>query len=162
MANEKPKRRIITRSNYNSVIDEIITDAREEGKFDNLRNHGKPLDLSINPYEGDNALAFKMLKDNDVIPVWIADRRDLLEEITMWREKTAAQWQKLQPQLQSLLDNNDPITYQRRHLALTTQWENQITAFNKKIDKCNVAIPIPNLRLLKMTLPAELTRLGAL
>lgn len=161
MDNEQPKRRIITRSTYGSVVEELILNAKAEGKFDNLRGHGKPLDLSVNPYEGDQALAFRMLKDNDVLPVWIAERQELMDEIKVWRKKIAEQWEMVRPQLDTLLTNDDPATHRRRLIAITMQWENQITAFNKKIDKCNVVIPIPHLRLLTMTLPAEKTRVGA-
>ena len=36
---------------FGRLIEEQLRKAREEGKFDNLRGHGQPLDLSENPFE---------------------------------------------------------------------------------------------------------------
>ena len=46
--------------------------AIEEGRFSNLPNDGKPLDLRENPYTPDDRrLAYKMLQDNDMAPEWV-------------------------------------------------------------------------------------------
>ena len=72
---KKSRFRRITLSGWNSLIDDIINEARDDGKFDNLTGEGKPLDLEENPYADDKQLAYKLLKDNDFTLPWIDERK---------------------------------------------------------------------------------------
>jgi hypothetical protein len=49
-------------------VEEMIRDAQKQGKFDNLEGAGKPLHIEENPSEGDNSLAYHLLKNNDLLP----------------------------------------------------------------------------------------------
>ena len=63
------------------LIERQIRAAMEEGAFDNLPHHGKPLPNDENPYAAEWGLAFRMLKNAGYAPPWIeADKevRDLL------------------------------------------------------------------------------------
>jgi len=53
---------------WRDVVEEQIAEAREQGAFDNLPGNGKPLRLDSNPYAGDKALAYSILKNNHVAP----------------------------------------------------------------------------------------------
>lgn len=74
---------------WQSLIDQQLEEARANGLFENLPGTGKPLDLSEDPNTPDDMkLAYKILKDNDVIPEWMeegkaleAGREKLIEEI---------------------------------------------------------------------------------
>jgi len=56
---------------WETLIDRQIREAMEEGKFDDLPHQGRPLPNDDNPYAGDWALAFHMLKNADAAPPWI-------------------------------------------------------------------------------------------
>ena len=49
-------------------IEEQLNAARDRGDFDNLRGTGQPLQLDKNPYAGDRALAYSLLKNNQLAP----------------------------------------------------------------------------------------------
>ena len=51
-----------------NLIEERIREAMERGDFDHLQGEGKPLDLDENPYAGDRALAFHLLKSQNFLP----------------------------------------------------------------------------------------------
>jgi hypothetical protein len=52
-------------------LDRQIREAVEEGRFDNLPHHGKPLPNDDNPYAAEWGLAFHMLKNSGFAPPWI-------------------------------------------------------------------------------------------
>lgn len=51
-----------------SLVEERIREAMERGEFDHLSGEGQPLDLDENPYAGDHALAFHLLKSQHHLP----------------------------------------------------------------------------------------------
>jgi hypothetical protein len=72
---------------WETLIERQIREAMEEGKFDDLPHQGRPLPNDDNPYAGDWALAFHMLKNAEAAPPWIEadkevrrllDRRDAI------------------------------------------------------------------------------------
>ena len=66
---------------WETLIERQVREAMQQGKFDGLPYQGEPLPDDDNPYAGDWALAFHMLKSAAVAPPWIeADKevRDLL------------------------------------------------------------------------------------
>ena len=62
---------------WESLIDRQIREAMEEGKFEDLPHRGAPLPNDNNPYAGDWALAFHMLKNEGVAPPWIEAGKEL-------------------------------------------------------------------------------------
>lgn len=50
------------------IVEQRIQEAREEGKFDNLRGMGKPLRIEEDVWAGEKAMAYHLLKSNDVAP----------------------------------------------------------------------------------------------
>jgi len=58
-------------TDWESWIEQQIREAQARGEFDDLPGKGKPLDLTPNPYAGDQELAFKVLKDAGYAPEWI-------------------------------------------------------------------------------------------
>src|SRR5439155_2728353 len=67
---------------WNRVTEQRIEEALENGELDVPALHGKPLDLTENPYvPEDQRLAFKLLKDNGLSPAWITDGKDIRELI---------------------------------------------------------------------------------
>ena len=70
--------------NWETLIERQIREAMDTGKFDDLPKHGKPLSVDENPYAGDMALGYHVLKNAGVAPPWIeADKyvRELLAKL---------------------------------------------------------------------------------
>jgi DnaJ family protein C protein 28 len=60
-----------------SLMDDILRDAMQKGEFDNLPGAGKPLKLNDDPHTpAELRMAYKVLKDNDMPPEWIAAGKD--------------------------------------------------------------------------------------
>ncbi len=57
---------------FRSAVEKAIEEARQEGKFDNLPGHGKPLRLEENPHEApEKRMAHHILRSNGFAPAWI-------------------------------------------------------------------------------------------
>ena len=73
--------KIRMRFEYQDLIEDLIQDGQERGVFDNLKGKGKPLDLSSNLYEGDNSLANDLMKEHKILPLWLARRNTVSEDL---------------------------------------------------------------------------------
>ncbi|MEZ4638343.1 MAG: DUF1992 domain-containing protein [Caldilineaceae bacterium] len=80
---------------WNDLISERIENAMKDGAFDNLPGKGKPLVWNDNPNEpADVRMANKILKNNDLTPSWIADRKAILADIEKLRADIMRAWQR--------------------------------------------------------------------
>jgi DnaJ family protein C protein 28 len=143
-----------------NVIDRIIDEAAEKGMFDNLPGKGKPLKLYKNPYAADQQLAYELLQNNDFTLPWIARRNELLDRTDGLRESLARDWARASQRWQQA----DPLTQAEQQVEWTDRLRDyaaQIVALNQEIGKANLAIPLSQLELLKLTLDEELKRAGA-
>jgi hypothetical protein len=66
---------------WRDLVEEILGEARENGDFDNLPGKGKPLRLQDDVYSGDKALAYHLLKNNDMAPPEIERGKQIDAEI---------------------------------------------------------------------------------
>ena len=82
-----PDGRMEVGPDWETLIERQIRQAVAEGEFDNLPYQGEPLPNDDNPYAGDWALAFHLLRNAGVAPPWIEadkevrtllDRRDVI------------------------------------------------------------------------------------
>ncbi len=71
--------KVQTGPTWESLIDRQIREAMEEGQFDDLPHQGAPLPIDENPYAGEWALAFHMLKNAGVAPPWVEAGKELNE-----------------------------------------------------------------------------------
>jgi hypothetical protein len=62
---------------WRTIVDQAIVDAQERGEFDDLPGAGKPLQLEENPFAGDAALGFRVLKNAGMAPPWIEADREM-------------------------------------------------------------------------------------
>jgi hypothetical protein len=65
--------------NWDTLIERQIREAMESGKFDELPHHGAALPNDENPYAGDMALAFHMLKNAGAAPPWVEANKEVNE-----------------------------------------------------------------------------------
>ena len=68
------------------IVEQRIQEAQEEGKFDNLSGAGKPLRLDENIWAGDKAMAYHLLKSNDVAPQELERGREIDHELARAEE----------------------------------------------------------------------------
>ena len=60
------------------IAERKIQEAIEEGLFDNLPGAGRPLDLTVNPFEPPGmGPVYRMLKHNKVLPSWLLLEREI-------------------------------------------------------------------------------------
>jgi hypothetical protein len=62
---------------WESVTERIIREAMERGEFDDLPAKGRPFVVEENPYAGDMALAFHLLRNAGVAPPWIETDKEV-------------------------------------------------------------------------------------
>lgn len=73
-------------------IDEHIQDALRKGQFENLPGTGKPLKLDNDAHVPEAMrMANKLMRDNDLLPEWVAQSKDLDAE----REKLLANTRRI-------------------------------------------------------------------
>src|SRR5215510_5011237 len=66
---------------WRDLVEEILGEARDNGHFDNLPGKGKPLRVQDDVYAGDKALAYHLLKNNDLAPPEIERGRQIDADI---------------------------------------------------------------------------------
>jgi len=74
-------RRPRTPGQWADLVEERLNEAMERGDFDNLERKGKPLDLDRNPFAGDRALAYSLLKNNNFAPPEIERGKEIESDI---------------------------------------------------------------------------------
>ena len=74
-------RRPRTPGQWADLVEERLNEAMERGDFDNLDRKGKPLDLDRNPFAGDRALAYSLLKNNNFAPPEIERGKEIESDI---------------------------------------------------------------------------------
>ena len=82
-----------------ALIDEQIQEAMRRGEFADLPGAGKPLKLDDDPNTPEHLrMAFKLLRDNDLVPDWMAQG----QELDAAREKLLAEARRPAPDLAAL------------------------------------------------------------
>lgn len=66
---------------WHDYVEEQLAEARARGDFDNLKGQGQPLKLDKNVYAGDKALAYSLLKNNDMAPPEIERGKEIDAEL---------------------------------------------------------------------------------
>ncbi|MBL8062785.1 MAG: DUF1992 domain-containing protein [Anaerolineales bacterium] len=73
------------------AVEAIIREAQERGDFDNLKNKGKPIDLSAYfEMPEDLRMAYSLLKNADVVSPEV----ELLQEIAALKERLATTYEE--------------------------------------------------------------------
>ena len=141
------------------VIEELIQEGFEKGHFDNLPGKGKPLNLNKNPYAADTELANELLKENNLPPVWILQRNEILAKIAKLRSEIERQWTWHQREFGVATNNKDRLTISWDDYCL--KWIAEIVELNKSIDAFNLKRPFDNIEIFKLTIESELKRVAA-
>jgi DnaJ family protein C protein 28 len=75
---------------FANYIEEQIREAEERGAFRNLAGLGQPLNLDANPYAGEKALGYSLLKNNGHLPAEIELAREISGELERLEARRAA------------------------------------------------------------------------
>jgi DnaJ homolog subfamily C member 28 len=121
---------------WESLIDQKIREAMEQGEFDDLPGKGKPLDTSENPFEDPELrLAHRMLRNAGFAPSWIEERKDIDSELEKERNQLSRGWAVLQNALGT-----------ENERGATARWEQVLTSFRKQAGELNRRIVAWNLK----------------
>ncbi len=121
---------------WESLVDQKIREATEQGEFDNLFGAGQPIDLSENPYEDpDWRTAHRMLRNAGFAPAWIEERKDIDQELEAARMSLARSWK-------ILLNARDTP----HHHSAQARWDTALESFRTKVAELNRRINAWNLR----------------
>jgi DnaJ homolog subfamily C member 28 len=129
---------------YFDSIDEQIQEAQARGEFDNLPGSGKPLNLDDNPFIGDKAAAYSLLKHNGYAPPEI----ELAKEIRTAFQKAQKKLEKLRHQRKSLATKRiSPFGSEKRAFnhaveKATTEYDQLLRELNRKILTLNLITPV--------------------
>lgn len=124
------------------IVEQRIQEAREEGKFDNLKGLGKPLQIDENIWAGDKAMAYHLLKSNDVAPQELERGHEIDQEI----ERAEASLRSLRHRRDTLLSRRQVFASERRAyniLRETTErrYAEALRSINSKILSLNIIAP---------------------
>ena len=149
------------RFDWNNMIDDIIEDGRSQGMFDNLKGQGKPLNLNKNPFNQNSEIADTLLKENNMVPAWLAQRNDTQAEIHTLRQKISRTWRRYDQEYRFAQDTGIKSGLELAWDDEIKKWEAAILKINKLVDSYNLKRPINNLEMFKLRLDDELERVGA-
>ncbi len=128
---------------YAHYVEEQIHDAMERGLFDNLPGYGKPLNLDDNPYAGDKAMGYHLLKNNGYAPAEV----ELIKDIRTERERAEAKIAKIIWRSKTLRARRVPPFPSEKRAFNTSvekaaaEYEQTLHNINKKILTLNIQTP---------------------
>lgn len=121
---------------WESLVDQKIREAMEQGEFDDLPGKGEPVDLSENPFEDPELrLAHRMLRNAGFAPSWIEERKDIDAEFDVARNQLSRIW--------TLLQNALSTENERKARA---RWEKGLASFRTHMAQLNRRIAAWNLK----------------
>lgn len=124
------------------IVEQRIQEAREEGKFDNLKGTGQPLRLDENVWAGEKALAYHLLKSNDVAPQELERGHEIDQDIA--RAEDLAR--RLRHQRDTLRSRqhvfaSDRRAYNTLREATERRYAQALRDINSKILSLNIIAP---------------------
>jgi hypothetical protein len=133
---------------WESLVDRQVREAMEEGKFDDLPLHGKPLPVEDDTFAGEWAMAFRMLRNAGVAPPWIEADKEV-RELLVRREAILGRAER---------GGTTPFVQRRDRGEL----ERIVIALNAAVARVNAEAPTYGQHRRPLVLGDELARLDAL
>ncbi len=124
------------------IVEQRIQEAREEGKFDNLSGAGKPLRLDDDVWAGDKALAYHLLKSNEVAPQELERGREVDTDLARAEEPVRA-LRHYRDTLRSrrIVFASDKRAYNLQRAATERRYADTLREINSKILSLNIIAP---------------------
>jgi hypothetical protein len=121
---------------WESLVDQKIREAMEQGEFDDLPGKGKPIDTSENPFEDPELrMAHRMLRNAGFAPSWIEERKDIDAEFERARQELSRVWTVLQNAIGT-----------ENEKGARVRWEKALTLFRTQAGELNLRIKAWNLK----------------
>ena len=155
----QPKR---TPEQWRDLINQRIEEAMQQGEFDNLRGRGKPLNPMPDPHvPPDMQMASALLKNNDLAPAWITDRKAILDAIAHFRARLGTVVAEFRHEVEHAATPHRLDQVRRRWESQQESWRQQVVELNRRIETQNLQQPVTFLEIYKLRLEDELKRAGA-
>ena len=126
------------------VVDKKVKEVIGEGDVSHLPGAGEPLIFDDDNTPSDMRLAYKIMKDNDVLPSWMLLANELDTEREKIRRRLAGYARSYQGRLQDALRAGSLVLQRKaedgRDHAITRIRED-IEKFNKKLLNYNLTVP---------------------
>lgn len=125
------------------IVEQRIEEARAEGKFDNLSGAGKPLRRDDDDvWAGDRALAYHLLKSNDVAPPELERGREIDLDLERAEEgPRALRHYRDTLAARRAVFASDRRAYNIQRDATERRYEEALRAINSKILSLNITAP---------------------
>ena len=123
---------------WESLIDQKIREAMEQGEFDDLPGKGEPLDTSVNPFEDpEMRLAHRMLRNAGFAPSWIEERKDIDSEFEIARKELARVLMVLRNARGTEKESGARIRWEKS----LSSFRRQAAGLNRRIVAWNLKVP---------------------
>jgi hypothetical protein len=143
------------------LVTKRIDEAMRRGDFDRLSGHGKPMRVDKDPFvPEDQQMAFSLLKNNDMVPTWIADRKEMLRSMEQWREEFGRIVSEAHSAWVAAGSDERRVQVRQRWERWLTRWEDEIAEINRRIAILNLKQPVTQLEVYKLRLDDELRKVG--
>ncbi|MEA2512283.1 MAG: DnaJ subfamily er 28 [Thermomicrobiales bacterium] len=89
---QSAQRRPLHLEDWHSWLDRTVAEAEQQGEFDNLPGHGKPLKFDANPLTGEIDVGHGLLKSAGMAPAWIELDKEIragLDSLATLRDEIA-------------------------------------------------------------------------
>lgn len=124
------------------IVEQRIQEAQEEGKFDNLSGAGKPLRLDDNIWAGDKAMAYHLLKSNDVAPQELERGREIDHELARAEEPVRLLRHRRDTlRSRSIVFASDRRAYNTLRAATERRYAEALRDINSKVLSLNIIAP---------------------
>lgn len=104
-------------------------------------------------------MANKLLKDNQLSPTWIGDRKALTADIGKLRAEMQREWDFWRVRASDSGADREALA--RAWQRSVRDWEARVDELNRRIVSLNISLPIWRMELHRLRLDEELERIGA-
>ena len=130
---------------WESLVDQIVKEAIGDGNISHLPGAGKPLDLSKDALTpNDQRLAYKIMKDNDYMPDWIAVGQSLDEKEVKLRQQIAIRANRFVRDVSTARRKGQYLTEIEAEKSWKTYVEDfaeRVGRYNKEVLAYNISVP---------------------
>jgi hypothetical protein len=146
---------------FDHLVEKLIRDARDEGKFNNLANQGQPIKIEEeNPYLDDDwRLAYKVVETGGFVPAWVELDKEVEQDLVRVRRDREEHHRWLLRRLDDI--KFGPTQYFARdlrrlhqhHQSFLKNHASRLEEVNDKIERFNFFCPVNNLLKIKIQIP---------
>ena len=127
---------------WQSEIDRAISEMLEQAQAQGLPGEGRPLRLDDSEYTpNDQRMAFKLLKDNDIVPEWVMRGKDLEAANARIKAKLLKAAKAYRMQLSLAQKAAEQHNAEKRWQAVQRQLEVEVERYNDQVLSYNLIVP---------------------